>query len=300
MHMINVYLVSDSSGETVETVLRAAIHQFSELAKVKEHLWTMIRSHTLVNDLLIEVEKNNGMILYTMAYNDIRSYLIDRCNELGIVCLCPLESVVHALKNFISHNNQNIDLQKIELQKAPGKYLKLDDHYYARIQSLYFTLNHDDGCNMQTANTADIILFGVSRTSKTPISLYLAHRGYRVANIPVIFPGFDICLNQILESISNKQMIKKPLMIGLIIASNSLTKLRNTRHENIYSIQNNNCKDSMNIYKNQIDPYIDEKSIYEELSQAKQLFRKFNINIIDVTRKAIEEVAAEITAFIKE
>ena len=277
----NIYLVSDSSGETAETVLRAAVNQFDDL-KVKEHLWTMVRSHLRIDELLSEAQKSGGIILHTMAYNDVRSYLIKRCNELGIMCICPLESIVQILRNASDYTDDNVKLRKI-----PGKYLKLDEPYYAKSQSLYFTLNHDDGCNMQTSIDADIILLGVSRTSKTPISLYLAHRGYNVANIPIVPHTDENALLKIRDEAKDNG--EKPVLVGLIIAPGYLTKLRGARHDKIYKHLSKPL---------QSDPYIDDDAIYQEMSYSKQLFRKLNIVTVDVTRKAIEEVAAEIVAII--
>lgn len=292
---INVYMISDSSGETVEMVLQAAINQFHSL-KVQEHLYTMVRSCAKIDELLNRVQQCGGVVLYTMAYNDIRAYLVNRCYELGITCICPLESVVQTLKEAVSGSDT------IGLRKAPGKYLTLDELYYAKVQSLYFTLHHDDGCNIQTVTEADIILLGVSRTSKTPISLYLAHRGYKVANIPIIPHSDEDFLRELVS-----QAQQKPKIIGLILGASYLTKLRESRYDKMYgsTIRSDNL---VNLNQEQvsrqdliglkIDTYTDNNAIYHEMYYARALFRDLGIMTIDVTRKAIEEIAAEIVSLI--
>ncbi|CAG7591520.1 MAG: pyruvate, water dikinase regulatory protein [Candidatus Midichloria sp.] len=262
---IKLYLISDASGETVTTIAKAIAAQFEEQIEMTEYLWPLVRSKNTVNDILSEIEPNsNSIVLYTMLDVELRLYLEKKCESIGILAIFALENVINELANFA-----NVEIRHGGI---PGKYKKLDANYYKRIDILNFTLQHDDGHDFKDVNEADILILGVSRTSKSPTSLYLAQRGYKVANLPII--------NGVEANLSD---IKKPILIGLTISAEILSQIRSNRL-NSYNL---------NVNK-EVDNYTEIDNIKAELSYALEIFRKNKIPIIDVSRKAIEEVAAEI------
>ncbi len=271
---LNIYLVSDSSGETVGAVSKAAYTQFVGLETV-EYMWPLVRSKQQVDTLIIEVKQRPGIILHTMINNEVRSYLIDKCVSNNIPCICPIQPIIELISDYA---------QLLPNKNIPGKYNKLDDDYFKRIESLNYTIMHDDGQYIQNYNQADIVLLGVSRTSKSPTSFYLSQRGYKVANLPII-PG----IKHDLSSLNN------PLIVGLNISLEQLLNIRRYRFlgNKIDSVKNNYCynKETLEL---KLDNYLSISAIKEELSYSRQLFTSLNIPVVDVTRKAIEEVAAEI------
>ena len=262
---INLLLVSDASGETVTTIAKAIIAQFEDQLEITEYLWPLVRSKEALDNILLKIEPNsNDILLYTLLDVELRKYLKNRCNEIGALSIFALEDIIDKIANFTK--------TEIKLKGIPGKYKKLDTNYYKRIDVLNFTLQHDDGNELRSVNEADILILGVSRTSKSPTSLYLAQRGYKVANLPII-NGVEIDLS----------IINNPLILGLTISAEILTQIRYNRLM------------SYNINLNEkLDNYTSIENVKLELAYALNIFRKNKIPIIDVSKKAIEEVAAEI------
>lgn len=269
--IINAYLVSDSSGETVLSVSRAAFAQFEKLAVV-ENIRPLVRSQDHIDKLVAELAalKRDELciVLYTMLNAELRHYLRNQCQALGIPC-------VSAISRVVSEIGAVMGMEAIT-EGTPGKHRMLDKDYYNKIDVINFTIQHDDGSCRDDYNDADILLLGVSRTSKSPTSLYLAQRGYRVANLPII-QDIPVDLSK----------LTKPLIIGLTIHPETLNHIRTNR---ILSLDHSS---GANNYK-RADHYTNIKNIYEELEYANQIFTNYKIPIIDVSRKAIEEIVAEI------
>jgi len=264
MKKIHIYLVSDASGESIAAIGEAAHKQFSNLETI-EYMWPMIRSQSQVDELIAAVRKNMGIVLHTMVYNDVRQYLIEQCEKFAITQICPMESIVNTISKITGISPGRI---------APGKHNKLDNDYFMKLDKVDFTMSHDDGNNIESVGNADIIILGVSRTSKTPVSLYLAHRGYKVANIPIIkecpFPFHIIKRNH------------SPMLIGLAISTERLIQIRNNRISSIGLTHDKQLNYSMlNDVKNEIE-------------YGKHIFNQLNANIINVSHKAVEEIAGEI------
>jgi regulator of PEP synthase PpsR (kinase-PPPase family) len=261
---LNFFLISDASGETVATVAKAVVSFFETEVLVTEYLFPMVRSKASIDNIIENIGSNNAnLILYTMVDSELRTYLVDRCNEVGIAAIFALEHVIKEIAKFIGI--------EIKATGLPGKYKKLDENYYKKIDIINFTLQHDDGSDFSDVNEADVLILGVSRTSKSPTSLYLAQHGYKTANLPIIY-GVE----------ANISHINKPLIVGFVIAADILIRIRASRFA------------SYNFIPNEFDSYADFDSIKQELDYSINLFHKNQIPIIDVTKKAVEEVAAEI------
>ena len=271
---LNLYLVSDSSGETVLTVSKASLVQFPDLM-VTEELFLLVRSYEQVDHIFEIFQARPGLILYTLGDGLIKDYFLRLCEKFSAPALCPLD-------NLVSFFSEKLDLDPSDTH--PGKYKALDKDYYKRVDIMNFVIIHDDGQHPEDYHKADIILLGLSRTSKSPTSLYLGQRGYKVANYPLV-PGLPLAIPQ-LDLIKEK---KYPLLIGLTLAASELLKIRKTR-VNIL------CDPRINPQAHAAlkDHYSSEKALEEEIAFANEVFEKLNIKVLDVTHKAIEETAAEI------
>lgn len=255
-----LYMVSDSSGETVTAVSKAAVSQFENI-KVKEYMWSLVRTKTQIDKLIENIKQKPGIVLYTIISEELRQYLKLKCKEIGVPCISPISKIISEISNYCG-----ITASK----KTPHKEIFTDLTYFKKIEAMNFTITHDDGQQNNNFNKADILIVGVSRTSKSPTSLYLAQRGYKVANWPII--------NSIEYDFSK---LTYPLIVGLTISIDRLIQIRHSRLI------------AKNIGKSD-NEYIDALSIEDELKYANKILRYYNIPIIDVTSKAIEEVAAEI------
>ena len=257
-----VYQVSDSTGETLDRIFSAIKAQFSNFDCKTIH-FSFTRTENQVDKILSNCkEEKNIIILYTIVDNDLAKYLALKCKDNNIPCF-------EVLGNLIS--NFSI-LLKQEANRKPSGQHALNEEYYRRIGAVQFTMSHDDGKIISDLEKSDIILIGVSRTSKTPTSIYLANRGYKTANIPII-PNKHLP-EQIIQS------AKKTCTIGLICDSSRLFDVRRNRVQ----------------FMNEDRPgdYTNENKISNELENSKKLFKKYNWPTIDVTRKSVEETAASI------
>lgn len=263
---LHVYLVSDASGETVAAVGEAACRQFLSLEAV-EYLWPLVRSKDQVDDLIRAILQNPGIILHSLLTGDIRSYLLKQCKIYAIPHMCPVEGIVSLISSYT----------KLKPDKTvPGKYSYLDKEYLRKIDSINFAMIHDDGQNIEDYRYADIVILGVSRTSKSPTSFYLAHRGYKVANLPIVrFMDYDYITQ-----------IKSPFLVGFTISPRRLLDIRRSRFVN----KNNES----GCYYVVVDDYLSLSSIQDEINYSNMLFKKYNCFVIDITNKAIEEIAAEV------
>jgi regulator of PEP synthase PpsR (kinase-PPPase family) len=254
------HLVSDATGETVITVARAAGAQFEGVEAV-EHLWSLVRTENQLKRVLASVEANPGIVMFTVVDDDLRTLLQDGCRALDVPCIPLLDLVIATLSGFLGVESRNL----------PGGQHVMDAQYVDRIEAMNFALTHDDGQSTTTLNDADIVLVGVSRTSKTPTCFYLANRGLRAANVPLV-PGCPVP--------AELETLAKPLVVGLTRGADQLVAIRRNRLRMIG--------------QGEETQYIDPAVVGEEVKDARRLFAKEEWPVIDVTRRSIEETAAAI------
>ena len=257
-----IYQVSDSTGETLDRIFMAIKAQFSNFNCKTIH-YSFTRTENQIDKIISKCEEEkNIIILYTIVDKKIAKYITTKAKENNIPCF-------EVLGNLIADFSK---LLKQEASRIPSGQHALDEEYYKRIEAVQFTMSHDDGKIISDLDKSDVILIGISRTSKTPTSIYLANRGYKVANIPII-PNKKIP-SQLIES------SKKTCTIGLICDAIRLLDVRRNRIQTMH--------------ENRSGDYTNEKEVLYELENSKKLFKKYNWPIIDVTRKAVEETAASI------
>ncbi len=260
MKRFHLHLVSDATGETINSVARAAIAQFAGV-EVVEHFWSLIRGQRQIDNVLAAVEANPGVVLFTLVDGDLRDHLETGCRRLNVPTVPVLEPVISALSSYLG----------IESDGEPGRQHALDAEYFGRINAMHFVLTHDDGQALDTLEDADVVLLGVSRTSKTPTCFYLANRGINAANVPFV-PGVPVP--------PEVEGLAKPVVIGLTTTPERLVEVRRNRLR------------MMN--HDQETDYVDLENVREEVLAARRLYAKHQWPVIDVTRRSIEEVAAEV------
>lgn len=260
----NIYLVSDSSGETVLYVVNAVLAQLEHL-NINKFMWPMVRSKEQVDLLFERLKVMPGIIYYTIVSEELESYIIEKSRSVNIPAIPAINQLVKTTSDLLG-----IPITR----KIPGRqHHILDDEYVARIKAIEYTANHDDGQKMDDLSDAQIIIIGVSRSSKSPTSLYLGQRGFKTANIPFIKDiGITTDLSKCIDS----------LIIGFTISPERLRVIR----ENRLSSLGNKAKVG--------NEYTDLNAIKEEVLQARKFFHNHNISVIDITGKAIEETAGEI------
>jgi [pyruvate, water dikinase]-phosphate phosphotransferase / [pyruvate, water dikinase] kinase len=260
MKRFHLHLVSDSTGETLEAVAKACLAQFEQAEPVK-HFWPMIRSERQLDRVVDEIVERPGLVMFTLVNAGVRDRLQARCVTLGIPAISVLDPVLQAFGQFMGERAKGL----------PGRQHQLDAAYFRRIDAVHFTMAHDDGIAPENLNEADIVLVGVSRSSKTPTSIYLANRGYKTANIPLV-PGVPPP-EQLLQA-------DRPLIVGLTTHLDRLIQVRRNRLRSL----------------NQTDEsdYVDEEQVEAEVQSARRLFAQNGWPVIDVTRRSIEETAAAI------
>ncbi|NQV47915.1 MAG: kinase/pyrophosphorylase [Rhodospirillaceae bacterium] len=256
----HIHLVSDSTGETIGLIARASLVQFDDI-EPSEHMWPMVRSEAQVNEVVDNIKANPGFVIFTIVDNTIREMLENGCRELKVPCIPVLDPVVNALGSYLG----------AEIHAAPGRQHVMDAEYFGRIDALHFVLSHDDGQATRSINAADIIIVGVSRTSKTPTCIYLANRGLKAANVPIV-PGCAPPPELLAAT--------RPLIVGLTHHPKQLVEIRRNRLRSLGQDEETD--------------YIDIETVTAEVREAKKLYAGNNWPVIDVTRKSIEEVAASI------
>jgi regulator of PEP synthase PpsR (kinase-PPPase family) len=256
----NLHLVSDSSGETVTNIARACLVQYEDV-QVTEHFWWLVRTTGQMNRVIEGIRQAPGLVVFTLLDKGVRDLLEQACRDARVPYVSAIDPVMQAFSRFFGRQA----LSEI------GKQHVLDDDYFRRIDAMHFTAQHDDGQSMPTMVDADMILVGVSRTSKTPTCMYLANRGFKVGNIPLV-PG--VVLPEEITSAT------KPLVIGLTREPKSLSDIRQSR----LRIMNDEGQTG----------YADLDIVREEVAEARRLFVRHNWPVIDVTRRSIEETAATI------
>ncbi|MBX4335273.1 pyruvate, water dikinase regulatory protein [Bartonella raoultii] len=255
----HLHMLSDATGETLIAVGRAVASQYTMFQAI-EHIYPMIRNETQLQRALDEIEQEPGIVLYTTIDKKIRLLLKKKCEKIKVPCIDILHPVLDAFQTYLG--------MPINLRASAQHDLNVD--YFRRIEALDFTIEHDDGQSPNSLPNADVILVGISRTSKTPTSIYLANRGIKAANVPLI-PGIDLP-ETLLEA-------KNALIIGLIASAERISHIR----------QNRDFGEGFSI-----ESYINRTNIAEELTYAKRICERFDWPIIDVTRRSIEETAAVI------
>mgnify|MGYP006117390295 CR=1 FL=1 len=257
-----IYLVSDSTGETLDRVFLAIKAQFKNIEyEINSYFFT--RTQNQVSKILEEAKKkDNSIILYTIVDNDLASFLAKKSNEKKIPCFSVLGNLILSFSKLLNQQASHV----------PSGQHALNKEYYERIEAIQFTMNHDDGNLVNEIEKSDLILLGVSRTSKTPTAIYLANRGFKTSNIPLVNE------NSVPKTL--KENPKLSCVIGLTTEAERLVDIRKNRMNTLKETENTS--------------YTNIEIIKKEVEEAKKIFKKYNWPIIDVTRKSVEEAAASI------
>ena len=256
----HLHLISDSTGETIQAVARAVCSQFIETQAI-EHIYGLVRGTKALSRAIVQLEKNPGPVMYSILDNDLRRELHQTCDRLAVPCLSVLDPFVTQLAPYL----------KAEISGKPGSQHAMDTDYFRRINAMNYTIQHDDGQSQSDLGEADIILAGVSRTSKTPTCIYLANRGYKAANVPLV-PGMDPPAELL--------QVTRPLIVGLV---NSPERLRAIRRNRLLTLNEESETE-----------YVDPDLIRSEIAEARRLFAREQWPVIDVSRRSVEEIASAI------
>jgi len=258
--LFHVHLVSDATGETINNIARACLVQF-EHVQIQEHFWSLIRTKRQLDLVFEGLRQWPGLVLYTFVDEALRKALNEHCRRYNMTSHSVLDPILSVMTGFFGTTSA----------KDPGKQHMLDEEYFARMDAMEYALSLDDGNKTERLDDADVVVLGVSRTSKTPTCIYLSHRGIRAANVPIV-P----------ESPQNIDYakLKKPLIVGLTRDPESLVETRKTRLKFLQ--------------QNEMTTYIDPEKVREEVLEARRFFARLGCPVIDVTRRSIEETAAEI------
>ncbi len=266
MKEFHLHLISDSTGETVSSVARAAIAQFDDIEPI-EHIWSLVRTRGQLEKVLAGIEDNPGLVMYTLVDKNLRDMLKAECLKRSLPCIPVLAQIIAEISTYLG----------MESSSLPGRQHELDEKYFSRVDAVNFTLAHDDGQATWDLQEADIILIGVSRTSKSPTCVYLAHRGFKAANVPYVSNcplPFDV------------ETLKNPLVVGLTISADRLIQIRKTRLQSLKQEEDTN--------------YVDMEKVEQEIMESRRLFQKHKWPVIDVTRRSVEETAATIIQYFHE
>ncbi len=257
----HLHLVSDSTGETLIAAGRAVAAQYVDVSAI-EHIYPLVRTRAQLERSIADIEMAPGMVLFTLVDKDLAQRLEDACREAGSPCLSVLQPILELFQSYLG---------QAALTPRPGAQHVLNADYFKRIDALNFTMLHDDGQVAGSLEEADVVLLGVSRTSKTPTSIYLANRGIKTANVPLV-P--DIPLMPAIRTLRN------PLVVGLLASPERIVQIRQNR--------------LLSLNAEAETPYVDRVAVAEEVAQSRRLFAQNGWPTIDVTRRSIEETAAAI------
>jgi regulator of PEP synthase PpsR (kinase-PPPase family) len=263
----HLHLVSDATGETLITVARAAAAQYTKVAPV-EHIYPLVRSHKQLDRVLAEIEASPGIVLYTLLDAELTARLEEKCREFGVPYLSILGPVLRLFQSYLG----------AETSAKVGAQHTLNAEYFKRIDALNYTMLHDDGQHVDDLEHADVVLVGISRTSKTPTSIYLANRGVKTANVPLV-PGMPVP--------SALEQLREPLVVGLTASPERIVQIRQNRLLGLKAERAN-------------DLYVDREAVAEEVAISRRLCARHNWPLIDVTRRSIEETAAAVLALLTE
>jgi regulator of PEP synthase PpsR (kinase-PPPase family) len=263
----NVHLVSDSTGETLAGVMRASCAQFDNVLPI-EHSYYLVRSPKHLERVFREIEAAPGVVMFTISNDDLRGRLEARCREIGSPCVAVLDPVLDMMSRYLA----------LELNHRIGAGRVLDADYFKRIDALNFAMGHDDGAGGSVEiDNADVVLLGVSRTSKTPTCVYLANRGVKAANVPIV-PGIPLP--------DKLFKLDGPLIVGLTASPDRLIGIRRNRLQTLK--------------EERATTYTDEDAVRAEVVFAQKLFEKHGWPVIDVSRRSIEETSAAILNLLAE
>jgi len=257
---LHLHLVSDATGETTHQLGRAALAQFENVQTI-EHVWTLVRTPEHLKPVADGISKYGGVVMFSIADSQLRTQLEQICNSHAVPHVSVLDHAVHTVASVLGKPDREVTAGQHRMDKA----------YFDRISALDFAISHDDGQGIATVGDADILLVGVSRSSKTPTSIYLANRGYKSANVPLV-PGLDPPA-ELLDA-------DRPLVVGLI---NSPERLRAIRRNRLLSLNEDSETE-----------YVDPELIRDEIAEARRLFARQQWPVIDVTRRSVEEIASAI------
>ena len=261
----HLHLVSDATGETLVAVGRAAAAQYKHSHAI-EHIHSVVRTQALVEQALKEIEESPGIVLYTLIDTALAAVVENGCRKLGIPCVAVIGPVLTAFQAYLGTRSEG----------RVGAQHVLDAEYFRRIEALNFSLAHDDGQHFERVDDADVVLVGVSRTSKTPTAIYLANRGVKTANFPLV-QG-----NPLPPELTSA---RKPLIVGLVASPDRIVQIRQHR---VLAMKSDELTDS----------YVDKNLVTEEIAWSRKLCARQAWPIIDVTRRSIEETAAAIIALL--
>ena len=256
----HVHLVSDSTGETLNAMARAVCARFDDVLPI-EHIYALVRSRRQLERVLREIEGAPGVVLHTIVDPELRAALEQGCRAMEMTCIAALDPLVSALGRYLGAS----------LSTRVGAQHALDSGYFERMDALNYAMAHDDGQSTGDLHSADVVLVGVSRTSKTPTSIYLAHRGVRAANVPLA-PGIEPPA-QLFE-------LKGPMIVGLTVSPDRLVQIRRNR--------------LLSLKEDRQSAYIEQEAVRDELVRARRMFERQGWPVIDVTRRSVEETAAAV------
>ena len=262
----HVHLVSDSTGETLNAMAKAVVARFEGVIPI-EHIYALVRTPRQLERVLEEIEAAPGIVLHTLVDPELRQMLEAGCRRVGAPQLGALDPLVKVVGGYLG----------AALSRKIGAQHALDSDYFERMGALDFAMHHDDGQGLDELERADVVLVGVSRTSKTPTCVYLAHRGIRAANVPLV-PTQDPP-----ELLSQ---LKHPLVVGLVVSPDRLVSIRRNRLQHLG-----------------VDPttdYVDTDRVRDETVRARRLFERLGWPVIDVSRRSVEETAAQVINLINE
>ena len=263
----HLHLVSDATGETLITVARAAAAQYATISPI-EHVYPLVRTVKQIDRVLTEIEAAPGIVLYTLLDPELIEKLEAKCRELGLPCRSILGPVLRLFEAYLG----------TETTPRVGAQHMLNAEYFKRIDALNYTMLHDDGQHVDGLEDADVVLVGVSRTSKSPTSIYLANRGIKTANVPLV-PG--------IPPPPQLDSLTKPLVVGLYASPERIVQIRQNRLLGLRAHRED-------------DAYVDRQAVAEEIAFSRRLCARHSWPIIDVTRRSIEETAAAVMALLAE
>lgn len=258
-----LHLVSDATGTTLHGLARAVLAQFDNIDPI-EHFWPLVRTEKQLARVIADITDYPGPVLFTLVDRPLRRQLQKACLDLKVPCIPVLDPLLRGLSAYLGQVDKGI----------PGLQHVLDEHYFHRMDAVDFALSFDDGQNLEGIEDADVILVGVSRTSKTPTCIFLARQGIMAANIPLV-PGVPFPEKLL--------TLRGPLFVGLTEAPDRLVTLRKSR-----------LRAHADDHRHQDNHYLDHERVEQEIREARRFFTKQGWPVIDVTRRSVEETAAEI------
>jgi [pyruvate, water dikinase]-phosphate phosphotransferase / [pyruvate, water dikinase] kinase len=261
----HLHLLSDATGETLITVARAAAAQYLTVSPI-EHVYPLVRSHKQLDRVLSEIETAPGIVLYTLLDSELTNRLEAKCRDFGVPCLSILGPVLRLFQAYLG----------AETTARVGAQHTLNAEYFQRIDALNFSMLHDDGQHGEDLENADVVLIGVSRTSKTPTAIYLANRGVKTANVPLV-AGLPLP--------TSLETLRRPLVVGLIASPERIVQIRQNRLLGLRADGDDQA-------------YVDPDAVAEEIAFSRRLCARHNWPLIDVTRRSIEETAAAVLALL--